>query len=109
MDTHGDPEGPVRPPPPAPFDVPQAAAYLSRDESYVRRMVRERRIGFYKISGRIRFSQADLDEHLEAGHVPVGGRVRSPSQRPATVGRSVGGSRSSGLDLVRSQRGQPNA
>jgi excisionase family DNA binding protein len=108
MEVHDD-SGNAALQPPAPLDVTKAAAYLARPPSYVRRAVRERKIGFYKVGGRIRFSQADLDEHLEAGHVPVGGQVRPRSQRTATAGRSAGGIRSSGLDLVQAQRGVPNA
>ena len=79
---------PTLPPPRAPFTVTTAAIYVARDPSYLRRAVRERKIGFYKLGGRIRFSQADLDEHLEAGHVPVNGRIAAPGYvRPALAVR----------------------
>jgi len=63
------------------LDVPGAAAYLGTGERFIRRLVAERRVVFYKIGGKVRFKVLDLEAYAQAGRVePVsvnwhGGRV----------------------------------
>ncbi|WP_280395351.1 excisionase family DNA-binding protein [Nocardia brasiliensis] len=62
-------------------DVPGAAAYLGTGERFVRRLVAERRIVFYKVGTHVRFKITDLEAYVQAGRVePIavrwsGGRV----------------------------------
>lgn len=52
------------------LDVEGAAAYLNVSETFVRRMVRLRKIRHTKLGGSsIRFTQEDLDAFIEAGRV----------------------------------------
>ena len=53
------------------FNVEQAAEYLNTSERFVRRLVLERRVVFYKVGAHIRFAQADLDAFVQAGRVDV--------------------------------------
>lgn len=46
-----------------------AAAYLATSERFVRRLVAERRIRFYRVGRHIRFAVADLRAFVEAGCV----------------------------------------
>lgn len=61
--------------------IEDAAVYLSVPVRFVRRLVFERRIRFYKVGKYVRFEKADLDAFLDAEAVePVkvawrGGRV----------------------------------
>lgn len=57
------------------LDIFEAAAYIARNESYMRRLVAKREIAFTKVGHRLRFDVRDLDAHLEAGRVERGGRV----------------------------------
>ncbi|PPJ40236.1 DNA-binding protein [Nocardia nova] len=58
-----------------------AALYLGTGVRFVRRLVAERRVVFYKIGGHVRFKVADLEAYAQAGRVdPIevrwsGGRV----------------------------------
>lgn len=58
-----------------------AAIYLGTGERFIRRLVAERRVVFYKIGGKVRFKVSDLEAFAQAGRVePVsvtwrGGRV----------------------------------
>ncbi|MET9031109.1 excisionase family DNA-binding protein [Nocardia sp. NPDC004168] len=62
-------------------DVQGAAEYLGTGERFIRRLVAERRVVFYKVGAHVRFKLADLDAYAEAGKVePIevrwsGGRV----------------------------------
>lgn len=51
------------------FDVKEAAAYMSVTERFIRRLVMEGRIRYYKIGKFVRFEQADLDAFIDAGRV----------------------------------------
>lgn len=55
---------------PGMLDVGAAATYLGVNERYVRLLVSERRITFYKIGRLVRFQQEDLDAFLANGRVP---------------------------------------
>ncbi len=49
--------------------VREAAAYLSTSERFVRRLIAERRIRFYRVGRHIRFSVTDLRSFVVAGQV----------------------------------------
>lgn len=51
------------------LDVAGAAEWLGVDERFVRRLVAERRVTYYKVGRYLRFDAADLDSFLEAGRV----------------------------------------
>ncbi len=48
-------------------DVSGAATYMGVSSRFIRRLVAEHRIAFYKLGGRIMFSKADLDQFIEDG------------------------------------------
>jgi excisionase family DNA binding protein len=64
-----------------PLTLRQAAAYLNLNDRYVRRLVAERRIPYFKVGRLLRFSSTDLDVFLEACRVEV------PSAHPLTRSR----------------------
>jgi excisionase family DNA binding protein len=49
--------------------VREAAVYLSTSERFVRRLIAERRIRFYRVGRHIRFAVADLRAFVVAGQV----------------------------------------
>ncbi|MEM9562164.1 MAG: helix-turn-helix domain-containing protein [Actinomycetota bacterium] len=51
------------------LDIGQAAERLSVSQSFVRRLVLERRVPYFKVGKYIRFESADLDEWLAARRV----------------------------------------
>jgi excisionase family DNA binding protein len=52
------------------LDVPGAATRLGCEERFIRRLVQERRIPFFKVGGsKIRFSEQDLDNWLDGQRV----------------------------------------
>ncbi|MGI8807411.1 MAG: helix-turn-helix domain-containing protein [Acidimicrobiales bacterium] len=59
----------MQPPPPDLLDVAGAARYLGITEVFVRRLVHERRLRYYKLGKFVRFRAADLDAWIEAGRV----------------------------------------
>lgn len=59
--------------------VPQAAEYLGTTERFIRRLVADRRVVFYKVGRHIRFNIADLEAFVQAGRV-----------EPASVTRNGG-------------------
>jgi len=84
------------------LDVGGAATYLGVTEAFVRRLVLERRVRYFKLGKFVRFRTADLDAFIEAGrHEPVPPWVHPRStQRRATTrtaerrpkpGRQAGG------------------
>lgn len=50
-------------------DVAGAAEYLHVSEPFIRRLVKERRIRYYKVGWFLRFRRLDLDEFRDAGRV----------------------------------------
>lgn len=62
--------------PPVLLDVAGAARHLGITEVFVRRLVHERRLRFYKLGKFVRFRTADLDAWVE------GGRVEPTVRRP---------------------------
>ncbi|WP_280471421.1 helix-turn-helix domain-containing protein [Nocardia cyriacigeorgica] len=51
------------------LSVPEAAVYLGTGVRFIRRLVAERRVVFYKVGGHIRFRVSDLEAYVEAGRV----------------------------------------
>ncbi|XVV03696.1 excisionase family DNA-binding protein [Actinosynnema sp. CA-248983] len=51
------------------FSVPEAAAYLGTTVRFVRRLVADRRVTFYKVGRLVRFKRADLEAFVQAGKV----------------------------------------
>lgn len=49
--------------------VEQAADWINMSTRYVRRLVDQRRIPFYRVGRCIRLKTTDLDQHVEAGRV----------------------------------------
>jgi excisionase family DNA binding protein len=54
-----------------PLNVDEAAEYLGVRVRFIRRLVNERRITFYKVGRFVRFSPEVLDQFLEDSVVPV--------------------------------------
>jgi excisionase family DNA binding protein len=52
-----------------PLTLPEAAGYLNVSERYMRRLVAERRIPYFKVGRLLRFSAADLDAFMAACRV----------------------------------------
>jgi excisionase family DNA binding protein len=51
------------------LDVPGASALLGVDECFVRRLVWERRIPYYKVGKYVRFDRAEVLEWVESNRV----------------------------------------
>lgn len=51
------------------LDVDGAAARLNMSTAFIRKLVLQQRIRYYKVGQRIRFDPADLDAFLRAGVV----------------------------------------
>lgn len=51
------------------LSIPDAAVHLGVTERYVRRLVYERRVPFYKVGRLVRFRETELDQWLEASRV----------------------------------------
>ena len=62
------------------LSVDDAAAYLATSVRFVRRLIAERRITYYKVGRHVRLKRADLDAFVHAGKV-----------EPITVTRLVRG------------------
>lgn len=52
-------------------DVAGAAAYLGTGVRFIRRLVAERRVVFYKVGGHVRFKVSDLEAYAQSGRVEV--------------------------------------
>lgn len=50
-------------------DVAGAAEWLGVDDRFIRRLIAERRITFYKVGRHVRFDVVDLDDFLESARV----------------------------------------
>ena len=86
------------------LDVAAAAGYLGVTRAFVRRLVLERRVRYFKLGKFVRFRAADLDAFVETGrHDPVAPWVhpestelrsttKSAAQRPNSSRRGPGGS-----------------
>lgn len=51
------------------LDLAEAAAWLSVDDRFVRRLVAERRVSYHKVGRYLRFDVRDLDDFLNACRV----------------------------------------
>lgn len=49
--------------------VDQAAEYLNTSQRFVRRLIAERRVAFYKVGAHVRLTAADLEAYVQAGRV----------------------------------------
>jgi len=58
-----------------PIDVAGAAERLGVTERFVRRLIEERRVPFYKVGRLVRFDPAELDAWFEAQRVAPAGEV----------------------------------
>lgn len=68
------------------LDVAGAAAHLGVSEAFVRRLVLERRVRYFKVGKFVRFRTVDLDAFVEAGRrdpVELRAHVRSTQRRGA--------------------------
>lgn len=64
------------------LDVAAAAGYLGVTEAFVRRLVLERRVRYFKVGKFVRFRAVDLEAFIEAGRQdPVEFGVHLPSPR----------------------------
>ncbi len=61
--------------------VAEAAEYLSVSERFIRRLIFERRVSFYKVGRHVRIAIKDLDVFLRAGRVEIGRSIR-PGEVP---------------------------
>jgi excisionase family DNA binding protein len=92
------------------LDVGGAAVYLGVTEAFVRRLVLERRVRYFKLGKFVRFRTVDLDAFVEAGrHEPVAPWVhgRSTQRRATTTGsaqRAISGRQARGAS---GQQGKP--
>jgi excisionase family DNA binding protein len=84
------------------LDVAGAAAYLGVSEAFVRRLVLERRVRYYKVGKFVRFRPVDLDAFVEAGRrdpvepwVPARSPVGRSSARTRAQGAGTPGKRRS--------------
>lgn len=51
------------------LSVPEAAIYLGQKPRFIRRLVAERRVVYYKHGAHVRFKIADLEAFAQAGRV----------------------------------------
>jgi excisionase family DNA binding protein len=51
------------------YSVEEAAAYLNTKVRFVRRLISERRITFYKLGRHVRLKREDLEAFVQAGKV----------------------------------------
>ncbi|GGM69336.1 DNA-binding protein [Longimycelium tulufanense] len=51
------------------YSVEEAAAYLNTSVRFVRRLISERRITFYKLGRHVRLKREDLEAFVQAGKV----------------------------------------
>lgn len=66
------------------LDVAAAATHLGVTEAFIRRLVLEKRIRYYKVGKFVRFRPEDLEGFVEAGRrdpVEIGVHRRSPLDR----------------------------
>lgn len=51
------------------LSVIEAAVYLGTGVRFIRRLVAERRVVFYKLGGHVRFKTSDLEAYAQTGKV----------------------------------------
>ena len=70
------------------LDVTAAAVHLDVNEAFIRRIVLEKRVRYYKVGKFLRFRPSDLDAFIEAGRTdPVHDGVHKKSTRQRRTGR----------------------
>jgi excisionase family DNA binding protein len=69
--------------------IEEAAKYLGTTARHVRRLVSDHSLSYYKVGGRVRFADVDLDAWLDARRID-GSSVTS-SYRRRTIGARAGG------------------
>lgn len=75
---------------PALLDVAGAAAHLGVSEAFVRRLVLEKRVRYYKVGKFVRFRPGDLEAFVDAGRIePAELRVRTSRARRPRARRSA--------------------
>ncbi len=86
------------------LDVAGAAAYLCVSEAFVRRLVLERRLRYYKLGKFVRFRPDDLDAFVESGRQDpiepwshLRSRARGASRRKTAHRLSTPGGRGDGM------------
>lgn len=52
------------------LDVGEAAIFTNTSSRFIRRLVAEKRITYYKVGGHLRLRRSDLEAFVEAGRVP---------------------------------------
>jgi excisionase family DNA binding protein len=79
------------------LSVAEAAAHLGVAEAFVRRLVLQRRVRFYKVGRYVRFRVADLNAFVEAGRQdPVAVDVHVLAARRDSVARANSHRRAAG-------------
>lgn len=70
------------------LDIAGAASHLGVSEAFIRRIVLEKRVRYYKVGKFVRFRAADLDAFVDAGRTePVPQRVHKKSTLHRRSGR----------------------
>jgi excisionase family DNA binding protein len=90
------------------LDVGGAAAYLGVGEAFIRRLVLEKRVRYYKLGKFVRFRAVDLDAFVEAGRndpVEPWVHARSPRGRGTTQRSAAQGSTAAQHKSAKVQRG----
>lgn len=67
------------------LDIRGAASYMGVTERFVRRLIEERRIPYYKVGKFVRFSEEDLDDFLTSVRILPKKEVHEEQQRRAEV------------------------
>ena len=67
----------------------EAAAYLGTTARHVRRLVTDHELSRYKVGGRNRFADIDLDAWLDARRVDGRRQVSAPASLRSTSGTSA--------------------
>ncbi len=72
------------------LDVAGAAAHLSVGEAFMRRLVLEKRVRYYKVGKFVRFRSGDLDAFVDAGRIdPADLRSAGSPPRSSRARRSA--------------------
>lgn len=66
-----------------PLSLPEAARYLNVTDRYIRRLVAEQRIAYFKVGRLLRFAAVDLDAYLAACRVEPAAPHWLVRQRPS--------------------------
>lgn len=64
------------------LDYDGAGAYVGRNRHFIRRLVAQRRLAYYRVGRRVLFDPQDLDVFLDAARVEAAQRARPTPRRP---------------------------